>query len=210
MTPEPDDRMTTADPRLLEQYIEACVERKVNERLARLQASIDQALAQVRTTSPAAPSDRATLVVFSGELDRVMAAFVIATSAAAMGMDVTMFFTFWGLPILKKTTVWEGKSIPEKLLATMLPTGPEHAGTSKLHMLGLGPLLLKKIMRQHNVETLPALMTLAQEMGVRLIACQMSMGIMGITREELLDGLDYGGVATYLADAGDSRITLFI
>jgi peroxiredoxin family protein len=149
-------------------------------------------------------------VVFSGELDRVMAAFVIATSAAAMGMDVTMFFTFWGLPILKKTTVWEGKSLPEKLLAAMLPAGPEHAGTSKLHMLGLGPLLLKKIMRQHNVETLPALITLAQEMGVRLIVCQMSMGIMGITREELLDGLDYGGMATYLADAGDSRITLFI
>ncbi len=207
---EPGDRMTTADPLRLEQYIEACVEQKVNERFARLQASIDQALAQVRTTAPAAPSDRATLVVFSGEVDRVMAAFIIATGAAAMGMDVSMFFTFWGLPILKKTTVWEGKSIPEKLLATMLPTGPEHAGTSKLHMLGLGPLLLKKIMRQHNVETLPALMTLAQEMGVRLIACQMSMGIMGITREELLDGLDYGGVATYLADAGDSRLTLFI
>jgi len=210
MLPEPGERMTTADPLLLEQYIETCVERKVNERFARLQASIDQALAQVRTTSLAVPSNRATLVVFSGELDRVMAAFVIATSAAAMGMDVTMFFTFWGLPILKKTTVWEGKSIPEKLLATMLPTGPEHAGTSKLHMLGLGPLLLKKIMRQHNVETLPTLMTLAQEMGVRLIACQMSMGIMRITREELLDGLDYGGVATYLADASDSRITLFI
>lgn len=210
MTPEPGERMTTADSLLLEQYIAACVEQKVNERFARLQASIDQALAQVRTTAPAAPSDRATLVVFSGELDRVMAAFIIATGAAAMGMDVAMFFTFWGLPILKKTTVWAGKSLPEKLLATMLPTGPEHAGTSKLHMLGLGPLLLKKIMRQHHVETLPALMTLAQEMGVRLIACQMSMDIMGITREELLEGLAYGGVATYLADADDSRLTLFI
>ena len=210
MTPAPGEHMTAADSLLLEQYIEACVERKVNERLARLQASIDQALAQVRTTSPAVPSDRATLVVFSGELDRVMAAFVIATSAAAMGMEVTMFFTFWGLPILKKTTIWEGKTVPEKLLATMLPTGPEHAGTSKLHMLGLGPLLLKKMMRQHNVETLPSFMMLARELGVRLIACQMTMGIMGISKEELQDGLDYGGVVTYLADAGDSRITLFI
>jgi peroxiredoxin family protein len=210
MTLEPRERVTTADPVQLEQYIEACVERKVSERFARLQESIDQALAQVRTTSTATLTDRATLLVFSGELDRAMAAFIIATGAAAMGMDVSMFFTFWGLPILKKTTIRAGKTVPEKLLATMLPTGPEHAGTSKLHMLGLGPRLLKKIMRQHNVETLPALMTLARDLGVRLIACQMTMGIMGITREELLDGLDYGGVATYLADAGDSRITLFI
>ena len=210
MTLEPRDKVTAADDRLLEQRIEALVERKVTEGLARLQASIDQALAQVRTTSTAAPTDRATLLVFSGDLDRVMAAFIIATGAAAMGMEVTMFFTFWGLPILKKTTIWAGKTVPEKLLATMLSTGPQHAGTSKLHMLGLGPLLLKKIMRQQHVETLPALMTLARDMGVRLIACQMSMGIMGITKEELLDDLDYGGVATYLADAGDSRITLFI
>ena len=210
MTLEPDDEVPTADHLRLEQYIEACVERKVSEGLARLQASVDQALAQIRTTSPAAPTNRATLVVFSGDLDRVMAAFTIATGAAAMGMDVSMFFTFWGLSILKKTTIWEGKTVPEKLLATMLPTGPEHAGTSKLHMLGLGPLLLKKMMRQHNVETLPSFMMLARELGVRLIACQMTMDIMGISQEELLDGLDYGGVVTYLADAGDSRITLFI
>ncbi len=210
MTLEPDDKVPMADHLRLEQYIEACVERKVSEGLARLQASIDQALTQIRTTSPVAPTNRATLVVFSGELDRVMAAFIIATGAAAMGMEVSMFFTFWGLPILKKTTIWEGKTVPEKLLATMLPTGPEHAGTSKLHMLGLGPLLLKQMMRQHNVETLPALITLARELGIRLIACQMTMGIMGISKEELLDGLDYGGVVTYLADASDSRITLFI
>jgi peroxiredoxin family protein len=139
-----------------------------------------------------------------------MAAFIIATGAAAMRMNVSMFFTFWGLPLLKKTTIWEGKTVPEKLLATMLPTGPEHAGTSKLHMLGLGPLLLKNMMRQHNVETLPSFMMLTRELEVRLIACQMTMGIMGISKEELLDGLDYGGVVTYLADAGDSRITLFI
>src|SRR5262249_3396426 len=191
MTLDPGDQAPTADHLRLEQYIEACVERQVSAGLARLQASIDQALAQIRTTSPAAPTNRATLVVFSGELDRVMAAFTIATGAAAMGMEVSMFFTFWGLPILKKTTIWEGKTVPEKLLATTLPTGPEHAGTSKLHMLGLGTLLLKKMMRQHNVETLPSFMTLARELGVRLIACQMTMGIMGISKEELLDGLDY-------------------
>jgi peroxiredoxin family protein len=210
MTPAPHDVMTAPDEAWLEQRIEALVERKVTERFARLQSSIDQTLAQVRAASAAAPTDRATLVVFSGDLDRVMAAFIIATGAAAMGMQVSMFFTFWGLPILKKTTIWTGKTIPEKLFATMLPTGPAGAGTSRLHMWGFGSLMFKKIMSQHHVETLPALITLAREMGIRLIACQMAMGIMGITKEELLDDLDYGGVTTFLADAGDSRMTLFI
>jgi peroxiredoxin family protein len=139
-----------------------------------------------------------------------MASLIIATGAAAMGMQVTMYFTFWGLAALKKTTILRGKSIPEKLLTMMLPSGPEGTGTSKLHMLGLGPVMLKTMMSKHNVETLPSLIALAQELGVQLIACQMSMGIMGITKEELIDGLNYGGVATYIGDASNSRVTLFI
>ena len=210
MTIEPHNQMPASNDLLLEQRLEALVERKVTERFAQLQASIDQALSQAQTTSTVAPADRATLMVFSGELDRVMAAFIIATGAASMGMDVTMFFTLWGLPMLKKTTIWAGKTLPQKLLAAMLSTGPKRAGTSKLHMGGLGPLMLKKLMRQHNVETLPRLMTLAQDLGIRLIACQMSMGLMGIRKEELVDDLEYGGLATYLTDAADSRITLFI
>jgi peroxiredoxin family protein len=193
-----------------EKRVEELVERKVAERFDRLQASIEQVLEQRRVAPAAALSDRATVVVFSGEMDRLLAAFVIGTGAAAMGMEVSMYFTFWGLTALKKTTSFAGKSVPEKLIAAMLPSGPDRVGTSKLNMLGFGPAFFKMMMRKHNVETLPDLIVLAQEMGVRLIACQMSMGVMGIRKEELLDGLDYGGVGTYLGDACDSKITLFI
>lgn len=198
------------DTLMWEQHIETLVDRKVAERFDRLQASIDQALAQVRGASSEASVERAMLVVFSGDMDRLMAAFVLATGAASMGMQVTMYFTFWGLAALKKTTILAGKSFPEKLLATMLPSGPERTGTSKLHMLGMGPLMLKMMMSKHHVETLPSLIALARELGVRFIACQMTMGIMGITKEELIDDLDYGGVATCVGDASDSRMTLFI
>jgi peroxiredoxin family protein len=208
--PTPDNWALSGDEFLLDQRIEALIERKVAERFDRLQASVDQALAAVRGTSSVSLEDRAALVVFSGDMDRLMASFIIATGAAAMGMQVTMYFTFWGLAALKKTTILKGKSIPEKLLTMMLPSGPEGTGTSKLHMLGLGPVMLKTMMSKHNVETLPSLIALAQELGVQLIACQMSMGIMGITKEELIDGLDYGGVATYIGDASNSRVTLFI
>ena len=127
-----------------------------------------------------------------------------------MGQQVSMFFTFWGLSALKKHTILPGKNLPEKMLAMLLPNSPDKAGLSRLNMLGMGPLLLKKMMRNHHVESVPSLVTLARELGVRLIACQMAMGIMGITKEELIDGIDYGGIATYLADAVDSRLTLFI
>jgi peroxiredoxin family protein len=197
------------DPRW-EKHLEELVERKVAERFDRLQASIDQALERLHTAPAAALADRATIVVFSGDMDRLMAAFVIATGAAAMAMEVSMYFTFWGLTALKKTTSFAGKSLPEKLIAAMLPSGPSRVGTSRLNMLGLGPVFFKMMMRQNHVESLPDLITLARDMGVRLIACQMSMGVMGIRQEELLDGLDYGGVGTYLGDACDSKITLFI
>ena len=206
-----DPRVDAYDDALRwEQRIEALVERKVAERFDRLQAVIDQALAQVRQAAPAALTDRATLVVFSGDMDRLMSAFIIATGAAAMGMQVTMYFTFWGLVALKKATVLEGKSTLEKLMALMLPANAARTGTSKMHLLGLGPAALKMMMSKHNVETLPSLIAVAQDLGVRLVACQMTMGIMSISKEELIDELDYGGVATYIGDASDSKITLFI
>jgi peroxiredoxin family protein len=201
----------TAPPNELsfEERIEALVEQKVAERLAQLQSSIERNLA-ARAGAVAASTDRATLLVFSGDLDRVMAAFIIAVGAAAMGTEVSMFFTFWGLPILKKTTIWSGKTVSEKLLTTLLPANASGARTSKLKMMGLGSLLLKKIMSQQHVESLPTLMTVAREMGVRLIACQMTMGVMGITKEELFDNVTYGGVTTFLAEVSDSNMTLFI
>ncbi|MGE4094963.1 MAG: DsrE/DsrF/DrsH-like family protein [Candidatus Binatia bacterium] len=200
----------TIDDVSLEQRIEELVEQKVAVRFAQLQSTVEQTLAQLKKSASPQLSDRTTLFVFSGDLDRLQAAFIIATGAAAMGQQVSMFFTFWGLAALKKQTVLSGKNLSEKMLALMLPTSSDKSGLSKLNMLGMGPMLLKKMMHDHHVESVPSLVALARELGVRLIACQMAMGVMGITKEELIEDIDYGGVATYLADATDSRLTLFI
>jgi peroxiredoxin family protein len=200
----------TIDEVNLEQRIEALVERKVAARFAQLEARVAQTLSQITQSTSPQSSNRATLFVFSDDLDRLQAAFMIANGAAAMGQEVSMFFTLWGLSALKKHTVLAGKNLPQKMMAMMLPNSPDQAALSKMNMLGMGSRLMKKMMRDHHVESVPSLIALARELGVRLIACQMAMGIMGVTKDELIDGIDYGGVTTYLADAVDSRLTLFI
>jgi peroxiredoxin family protein len=190
-------------------YINETIAAKVSEKFDSLRPQIEQALRNCHRGGKQT-SNRATIVVFSGEMDKLLAAFVIATGAAAMGMEVSMYFTFWGLAALKKRTIFKGKSITEKLMGVMLPSSPNHLGTSRMNMFGIGPAFFKYIMRKKNVETLPSLIVMAQDMGVRMIACGMSMEMVGIGKDELIENIDYGGATTYLADAGDSKITLFI
>lgn len=197
------------DPALLS-YIDKIVTVKVAEQIEAAGHRDEQAVCKEEHPGKAGTSDRASIVIFSGDMDKLLAAFVIATGAATMDMKVSMYFAFWGLTALKKKTVFRNKSITEKLMALMLPSGPARLSVSKMNMMGIGPAFFKHVMKKKNISTLPELMNLARELGVRMIACQMSMDVMGIKKEELLDGLDYGGVATYLADARDSRITLFI
>ncbi|MDH5671224.1 MAG: DsrE/DsrF/DrsH-like family protein [Myxococcales bacterium] len=197
-----EELRAAADPKTLA-YIDAYVEDALGERLKALDQRIEE-LAEGQL------SDRATIVVFSGDFDRLMAAFIIATGAVAMGFEVSMYFTFWGLTALKKETRYKGKGILEKMVSVNLPGGPDSVGTSKMNMMGMGPLFFKALMKKNHVETLPDMIDLAREMEVRMVACQMSMGVMGIEKEELIDGIDYGGVATYLGDGTDSKITLFI
>lgn len=178
-------------------------EEELLQRIERLESEVTALKKQVL-------SDRATIVVFSGELDRLMAAFIIATGAAAMGLEVSMYFTYWGLAALKNAPSYEGKTFPEKALTALLPKGPEGVPTSRMNWLGMGPKFFHHLMKVHNVESLPSLIEVAEEMGIRMVACQMSMGIMGIREEELREGLEYGGVATYLGDATDSKMTLFV
>ncbi len=156
--------------------------------------------------------ERVSIVMFSGEMDKAMAAFTIATGAAAMGMRVDMFFTFWGITILRKKGVKvEGKNLIEKIFGWMLPKGADDLALSKMHMAGMGTKLMKNIMTKKRSASVPELIELAGQLGVNLHACEMSMGIMGIRREELLDQVkDVIGVATYLDDASHSKITLFI
>jgi peroxiredoxin family protein len=156
--------------------------------------------------------ERVSIVLFSGDLDKAMAAFIIATGAAAIGMKVDMFFTFWGIPVLKKKGVKiEGKSLIEKMFGWMLPKGADSLALSKMHMAGMGTMMMKNVMKQKKVASLPELIALANQLGVNLHACEMTMGVMGIRREELLDEVkDVVGVATYVDDAASSKITLFI
>ncbi|MGI6721882.1 MAG: FAD-dependent oxidoreductase [Anaerovoracaceae bacterium] len=152
-----------------------------------------------------------TMVVFDGDLDRAMAAFIIANGAAAMGRPVTMFFTFWGLNILRRDyAVKADKSMREKMFSAMMPRGAGRLKLSRMNMMGMGTGMMKKTMKEKNVSSLQSLMKQAMDAGVKLVACTMTMDIMGIKPEELIDGVELGGVATYLGDAENADTNLFI
>ncbi|MFW5864273.1 MAG: DsrE/DsrF/DrsH-like family protein [bacterium] len=158
-----------------------------------------------------AMSKKKSIVVFSGDFDKAMAAFIIANGAATMGSEVTLFFTFWGLNILRKPEkVSVSKNMIEKMFGWMMPRGANKAKLSQMNMAGMGLGMIKGIMRKKNVPSLPELIKSAQEAGVRLVACTMTMDLMGIKREELIDGIEEGGVAMYLNNAEKGNVNLFI
>ncbi|MGH9435345.1 MAG: DsrE/DsrF/DrsH-like family protein [Terriglobia bacterium] len=154
--------------------------------------------------------DRVALVVFSGDLDRVLAAFIIATGAAAMGQEVSMFFTFWGLSALKKDTQLSGKTLFQKMMALMSPGSSKSLPVSKMNYFGVGAKMLRSMLKEKNVSSLEEMVSLARELGVRMIACEMSRDVMGIKESELITGVECGGVASFLADSLKSRTSLFI
>jgi peroxiredoxin family protein len=182
----------------------------VVERLNALEERLSRLEAQWQHVQEELPENRVSIIVFSGDLDKVLPAFIIATGAAAMGMHVSLFFTFWGLNALKKRRDLSGKGFLEKLFALMTPVGTEGLGVSKMNFFGIGAKLLRTLMKRKQVASLEELAQMAREMGVRIIACQMSMDVLGLTKDELWDGIEVGGVATFLADATKSRVTLFI
>jgi peroxiredoxin family protein len=156
-------------------------------------------------------SNKSTIIVFSGDLDKAMASFIIGTGAAAMGKEVTMFFTFWGLNVLRKDQyVNVDKSLLDKIFGKMMPRGPEKLGLSKMNMGGLGAQLMKKVMKEKNISSLSELIELSKELDIKMVACTMSMEALGLHKEELIDGLEFAGVAYYLAEANESNINLFI
>jgi len=160
---------------------------------------------------PLQDGEGATLVVFSDDFDKAIASLVIANSAAFAGKKVSMFFTFWGLNLLKKhIQVSVKKDFMGKMFSRMLPKNSTDLKLSKLNMLGLGPRLMRKRMKTLNIDSLEEMFQVAIENGVALIACQMSMDVMGVKKEELIDGVVVGGVATYLGEANQSRVNLFI
>jgi len=159
--------------------------------------------------SDAQVPEKASIIVMSGDMDKVMGAFIIATGAAAFDIQVSMFFTFWGLKAIQKGNL-TGKGLMGRMLGVMNRGGIDRLGPSKLNMGGMGRWMFKKMMKKHNVTTLPALLKQAQELGVKLTACEMSMNVMEIKKEDLIDGVKIGGVASYIADASESKFSLFI
>lgn len=152
-----------------------------------------------------------TIVVFSGDLDKALAAFIIANGAVAMGYETTLFFTFWGLSVLRKDFAPKvKKTFIEKMFGFMMPRGAKKLALSKMHFCGVGTAMIKNVMKQKNISSLPELIAAAQYNHVNLVACDMTMELMGIKPDELLDNAILGGVATYLQNAGMSGINLFI
>jgi len=153
----------------------------------------------------------ATFIVFSNDFDRALASFVLANGAAAAGKEVTMFFTFWGLSVIRKPDAPSvAKDFMGRMFGMMLP---KHAGglsLSRMNFGGIGPKMMKSRMKAKRIDALETMMAQARQAGVHLIACQMSMDIMGVKREELLDGVEIGGVATYMEAASDAGVNLFI
>ncbi|HMO10433.1 MAG TPA: FAD-dependent oxidoreductase [Actinotalea sp.] len=155
--------------------------------------------------------DKKSFVVFSGDLDKLIAAFIIANGAVAMGDEVSMFFTFWGLNALKRADAPRSPKNPvERAMGVMMPSGPDSLPLSTMNMLGGGPALIKKVMRDHNVPSLTELIGSARRSGVRLVACTMTMDLLGIREQDLIDGVELGGVATFLGEANESNGRFFI
>jgi peroxiredoxin family protein len=177
-----------------------------------LLARVEQLEREIEEIKSRTPEDRATLVVFSGDLDKVLAALIIATGAAAAGLETSMFFTFWGLCALKKKSVAApaDRTLKEKMFAMMTPSGVSELGVSRMNFFGIGASMLRSMMKEKNVASVEELMDIARDLGVKMIACTMSMDVMGVSRSDLMEGLEFGGVATYMADASRSKVTLFV
>lgn len=177
-------------------------------------ASLERRIEELEKKSKNTPDANAiSMIVFSGELDKLLAAFVIATGAAACGMKVSMFFTFWATAALKKSGPQaKGKSIVEKMYGWMLPGGFDKRKLSKMDMCGIGRRMMAREMSKKNVASLPELIEAAKELGIEINICEMSMSLMGIRAEELIDypDMEYCGVARFVEQSSSSNTTLFI
>jgi peroxiredoxin family protein len=178
--------------------------------------SYDEMIVELRAELEAHEHDSAKhtkLVIFawSGDLDRVWPTFILATTAAAMGMETTVFFTFWGLfPLVKNDVRITGENWMQKMMSVMNRGGTEHLGLSKMNFAGAGPAMMNKLADEHHVASPQELLEVARDLGVEMIPCQMTMDLLGLDRDDLIDGLaEPAGAATALARAQDA-LTLFI
>jgi len=182
--------------------------------LARIRKHAAVATTSASASEPAPSSGRRkkTFVVFSGDFDRVMGVLVMANAALAMGNEVTLFFTFWGLSAIRKeqAVATPGKSLLDRMFGWMLPRGLSRLTLSKLNMGGMGTAMMKHVMKQKHVDSPQQLLTQARAKGAKLVACSMSLDVMGLRPEELLDGVEIAGAATFLSEADESNVTMLM
>ncbi len=180
--------------------------------LEQLQAQIEELKEKVSKLENSR-QDQLSIAVVSGDLDKILAAFVISIAAAAMDTQVKLFFSFWSLSALrdpKKSP--KGKDFISKMFGMMLPNGTKKLKLSNMNMAGMGPKMISYLMKKQNVMSLEQMLKEAGELGIEIVICEMSMGLMGFKKEEFIDypHLSYAGAATFVADAGESAIQLFI
>ena len=217
LSPGDQLRMSATDPGFIKDAPAWCLKNgheivRIHKEGARIEAVIQKGDTIAKTMGvQASGRDKKTFVIFSGDLDKVMAGFVMANGALAMGSEVTMFFTFWGINALRKPGPQAaGKGMLDKMFGWMMPKGPDALTLSKMHMMGMGTAMMKLVMKQKRVESLPVLIASARAGGAKLVACTMSMDVMGIKPEELVDGIELGGVGAFLGEADESNVTMFI
>ena len=157
--------------------------------------------------------DQLSIAVVSGDMDKILAAMVISLAAAAMDTQVKLFFSFWSLSALRdKKKTASGKDFISKMFGIMLPKGKDKLALSNMNMAGMGPMMIKYLIKKQNVMSLGEMFKSAGELGIEIAICEMSMGLMGFKKEEMIDypKLRYCGATTFVADAGQSSIQLFI
>jgi NADPH-dependent 2,4-dienoyl-CoA reductase/sulfur reductase-like enzyme/peroxiredoxin family protein/TusA-related sulfurtransferase/rhodanese-related sulfurtransferase len=213
-------KVTASDPGFYEDIKAWC--KGTNQELLELNKNGGNITALIRKTARNSVSaaqlnfgdqtkDNKTMVVFSGDLDKAIASFIIANGAASMGKKVTMFFTFWGLNILRKPEkVKVKKGTMDHMFGMMMPRGSKKLKLSKMNMMGMGGKMIRMVMKNKNISSLEELIQAAIASGIEIVACQMSMDVMGLKKEELIDGVKIGGVGYYLGEAEDSNVNLFI
>ncbi len=178
-----------------------------------IEEKVKQLESQLKSLQGKQAKDQISIIAFSGDLDKLLAAMIIATGARAMDTEVKMFFTFWATAMLRDPNKSaKGKDFMSKMFGFMMPRGSKKLKLSKMNMCGMGTEMLKGLMKKKRVLSLEELLATAGELGVEINVCEMSMDLMGFKREEMIDypNLHYVGVGSYLADAEESRIQLFI
>ena len=173
--------------------------------------TIEQQLAEQLVAAQPTTTNRLVIFAWSGELDKIWPTLILATTGAAMGKDTTVFFTFWGLfPLVKNKVRITGENWMQRMLSVMNRGGDEHLKLSKMNFVGAGPAMMKSLANWHHVASPHELMEMAKELSVHLIPCQMTMDMLGLKREDLIDGLEEPAGATKALAEAEGAITLFI